>query len=179
MAKRFRVAKRPPKSNVRMKAIRKRIDSRMQTLLDEHLALRQKIVKTWQNHKPTFQKQTLQTRKNITEWRVFYNVAGKVTAPDTTQGKSVYRLLNDGTKVRYVRMSMDWVSKTAVGVIDSRYGKGYAVKSMKDMGGIEARGWETTHDRSTVGLINAILEPKTEKTIVKGFKNGFFAIKRK
>lgn len=179
MPKKFRIEKRPPSATVRMKKIRQSVVQNVNSVLDEHLRLRRLIVATWRSHAPNFMKSIKSSRKFRLE--IFYEIEkhtksrGKKGRPNASK-YSVYRMLNDGTSVRFARMSPDWASKSAVKIIGAYAGSGNAFPSSKPYEGIDARGWEKPLNGSDDGLINPLLEDKMTKAIKQGYRDGFNSV---
>lgn len=90
--------------------------------------------RTWE-HQPTFEKEMKVSDKEI---------EGSVLTSGDGSSDNPYPFVEKGTRVRYARMSQDFVSKTQPGLISSRRGRGGAIRvdKSKPLPGIEARGWE-------------------------------------
>lgn len=64
--------------------------------------------------------------------------------PKTSHQAKKWFWLNYGTRVRYARLSRDWVSKTSPGSLRSGFGRGQVLKRGYKAGrhkGIDPRGW--------------------------------------
>jgi len=86
-------------------------------------------------HKPTFEKEMKVSDKEI---------EGSVLTSGDGSRDNPYPFVAKGTRVRYARMSPDFVSKTQPGLISSRRGRGGAIRvdRNKPLPGIEDRRWE-------------------------------------
>jgi hypothetical protein len=88
-------------------------------------------------------------------------IAGTITTPGEGSSENPYPFVERGTKVRYARMTNNFISKTQPGLISSRRGRGgvLRVDKTKPLPGIKARGWEEKIKKSQ--------EPKLKKRINK------------
>lgn len=80
---------------------------------------------------------------------------------------SVWQLLNKGTRIRYMKVSKDWVSKTWPGRISSGSGSGHTLElDFKDPdGGIAARNFAENIAKAS--------EVSAESSVEFGYKKGF------
>jgi hypothetical protein len=153
------LAKRPEKATLRHKRTRTRMKNLMSPLMDKHIALRRKVTGTWSStNKPDFKKLVEESPGKI-------KFSIELIAPNAKSANiSVYRMLNEGTKIRYAVMSSDFQRKTSPRVIDSVPGKGGMVNldltQIND--GIEKREWDEE--------INEKLESRFKKIIEEAYR---------
>lgn len=101
----------------------------------------QDFVGTWK-HKPTIR---LDTLKKLNEISAFTGVISKYSSGQKATPEDQFFFVARGTKVRYMKMSHDFIAKTKKGVISSGPGRGRAIgKSVTPLPGIEARDIEKT-----------------------------------
>lgn len=124
--------------------------------MNQHVTLRDKVTATWSdNDKPEFQP-SITMEGNSIVWRV--KVEAPV-APSERKGRSVWRLLNDGTEVRRAMMTDPFERKTVTHQFVSNAGVGGMLFYSKDLAfpGIDAGEWDET--------ANKILDPELKSAI--------------
>lgn len=97
--------------------------------------LTEDVTGTWREHKPNFSEPVVRYAGGDALVMVAY---GQDEAGD------VFRFLDEGTRIRYAKLSPDWVSKTAPGKLKSGQGAGHVMRRGYEAGphpGIKARGW--------------------------------------
>jgi hypothetical protein len=87
-----------------------------------------------EDHKPKFDKEV-----KVTESEIY----GATLTSGDGSSDNPYPFLARGTKVRYARMTPNFISKTQPGVINSRRGRGgFLTMTARPLPGIESRRWE-------------------------------------
>lgn len=136
---------------------------------DEHVAQRDTLTAPWSSENtPDFDK----IGPDATPRKVSMKI--EMTAQEARKARvSVYTLLDEGTKVRHVRVTKDWTSKTAVRSTTSGAGSGDVVRNREgdpviffneQPDGIDERFFDET--------INEELEPDLDAATIQGFGDG-------
>ena len=104
-----------------------------------------KTVATW-NHPVKFSVRSHEKGKNTIVGRTFYDKIESVTYAEVVYGTKdpVWHYLEEGTDIRFMAVTPNWISKTAPSSFDSNPGRGEAAgfyASENAVEGIEARGW--------------------------------------
>lgn len=154
-----RVRKTQPRNN---KKLFNAIKKATMPVMEEHTELRERVTATWsEDDKPTFVP-SITLEGNIITWALKVDAP---EAPSSTTGISVWRLLNDGTKVMRAIMTQPFERKTQPGQFASGPGQGglYYYSKNISLPGIRRGGWDEK--------ANQLLEPKMKRAINMGVKN--------
>lgn len=170
MAKSGLILKTRIDAEATMLRVNKKVARKMSTVMTKHVKKRDTLVNTWSaKNQPDFTKE----QPEITSGSVVSKV--KLSASEARMARiSVYELLDDGTKVRHVRMTSDFKPKTTVRGTTSGVGAGDVIRN--SLGepmiflnaapeGIEARHFDDT--------INELLEPDMRKAIKDALTEAF------
>lgn len=146
-----------------IKKIRKAVIRNLDRTFQEHVDLRDEATKGWSTtNKPKVTVELLDD-KGFFGFRIKLEAQ---VAEGSTEGLSVYQLLNDGTDVRRAKMGQDFKPKTKPGQL-GQFGPGgrpIVIKKTIELPGIKARNFEET--------INSMLEKPMEVRIEAGFRDG-------
>lgn len=164
MAKNVRTQINRDKPQGILNRIRKAVAKSISPTIREHIRLRDLATEGWsEENKPEVDVEPIEGA-GFFGFRV---VMRAEIAEASTDGLTVYQLLNNGTSVRRAKMRSDFVPKTQPGRL-GRYGRGgrpVAIRRKFNFKGITARGFEDT--------INEQLERPLEVQINGGFIDGF------
>ena len=116
-----------------------------------HKKEREKTIATWQGARPAWVGAVRRVaRTDVIRMWVFRE--------GDPFGQKKWGWLDEGTKVRYMHVSDDWVSKTKVNSISSGPGRGHTTGIGFPLPGIDKRNW------------NIIINKKLVKRLEKGFQ---------
>lgn len=114
-------------------AMRKHLKRFGRKLVKQH----EKTTKSWKSDKPTFDFRHIVAPSRQQEVEIEVILLG------SSRGINKWVWLNEGTEVRYAKLSEDWESKTVPGILTSLPGAGRVTKidPSNPSPGIEAREW--------------------------------------
>lgn len=162
----IKLVRRPPPPTRRYEVIQSSVVAEMNVLLREHVQARQVYMASWKKaqDKPKFTPSVKTT-------------TGKILARLKLSGQAadgakitVWELLRGGTDVRYMMVTTDWKSKTAVGRMRSGAGQGSKIGLGPPGRGIDARDQDN--------MINESLEDELFIRVKTGYAKGFKKLAR-
>lgn len=151
----FAVIQRPPGVEFVDRQVRVELARRLLPVMQKGLQQYQGVISTWsQESRPDFILEFAKHRGG------FVTTIKKSDHPAEKAQLSVWDLLTDGTKIRYAKMSEDFIPKTAVRSLRSGPGRGKLDKidTTEPKPGIDDRLWEDTiNPRLFADVVEAVV----------------------